>query len=174
MVCEKCGTEIGKGLKFCTKCGSKGTKCGSKVIDIAPGKKLLIVTGILFIIIYSVIGVSFLLLISFSLGTSKLNFTLSLGTVVFIIVIIGGILPVIAGIFGIKYSKNIEKAKLLLCFAIMIIIFQIILLIISLIYDYSMNKPFNEGRIIVCFIGFILPICFLIGAYMNLKSEGGK
>jgi peptidoglycan/LPS O-acetylase OafA/YrhL len=154
MVCSKCGTETSKGLKFCTK-------CGSKIIDVAPGKILLKVTGVLFII-FAVIGIiSFISSIISEIGftQSGLIFSIIIGVIVFIFYMI-------IGVFGLKYSKNIEKAKLLLCFAGIIILIQII----SIIIESSISKQFSW----ISIVGFILPILFIIGAYMNLKSKGGK
>ena len=140
MVCEKCGEKINIGLKFCTKCGEK--------IIYMSGKGFLVVmiTGILFIInaVFSVI---------YSIFSQRFYFDTSL-----IILLINFIFSISIGFLGIKYCKSIEKAKLLMCFALIGIAFYMIYFIIFL--ELS--------------LGFILSICFLIGTIMNLKTKGGK
>ena len=162
MICSNCGQEVNKGLRFCTK-------CGSKIVNITIGKNLLQVTGILFII-FGVIGVissiSFILINS-NMANDKLDFDVKSDIIMPILRgIILSILNIIIGIFGFKYSKNIKKAKFLLCFAIILIVIQII----SLIIGYLILSEFSLFQLIV----FIIPICFMIGAYINLKNNGGK
>jgi hypothetical protein len=156
MVCSKCGTEINTGLKFCTKCGSK--------INI-PGKLFLMVTGIIFIVfaLYGIYSERGLFGDIRYMRNMDVNIFQYPGFIRFIILFfIGIILSIIIGVFGIKYCKNIEKAKLLMCCAIIVLVFNIASFIII------------RGLLWTSIIGFILPICFLIGAIMNLKIKGGK
>ena len=75
------------------------------------------------------------------------------------------------GILGIKYSQNIEKAKLLILFTVIIIAFSIG----SIIFIHSaLGEVFFFLSYFIWFIGFIPTILFLIGAYMNLKAKGGN
>ncbi|MCL2808597.1 MAG: zinc ribbon domain-containing protein [Treponema sp.] len=162
MICEKCNAELNEGLKFCSK-------CGNKIKNTAPGKIILKVTGIIFLIfsVFGIIGVistAFLIPLLINLSDfpgGKIGIIWS-----FIFGIINCILMIIIGIFGIKYSKYIYKAKLLLLLAIIYIAFSIV----SLIINYSITKSFSW----ISFINFILPIVFIIGAYMNFKNTGGK
>jgi uncharacterized membrane protein HdeD (DUF308 family) len=163
MVCDKCG-EVNTGTKVCTK-------CGAKLSDDAPGTTLLKVTGILFIV-FAVIALISLVVTSVLLptlsevmdvaeieGMDSLQSSIILG-------IIGGILNLLAGIFGIKYSKDLEKAILLMCFASVIIAYVIVQLIIT----YSTYNQLSWTS----FIGFVLPGLFLVGAYMNYKAKEGN
>ena len=47
MVCEKCGTEIKQGIKFCTKCGSKIGSQKEKLNMLSIPSIILIVIGII-------------------------------------------------------------------------------------------------------------------------------
>jgi RNA polymerase subunit RPABC4/transcription elongation factor Spt4 len=154
MVCEKCGEIINKGIKFCIKCGAK--------IQDAPGKWFLKVTGILFII-FAVMGIYVEVSLLIMAHSPILDTILDT---------IGYIFYIIIGISGIKYSKNIDRAKLLIFFVIILIAFKIV----SLIIIYSISKFFPAPLYIIVFILpiLILTILFLIGAYMNLKTKGGK
>ena len=140
MICEKC-LEKDKGTNICTICGSK--------INISPGKTLIKVTGILFIIVGGL-----------GLITSIPIVTTTIG----ILNVINCFLYIVVGISGIKYCKYLEKAKLLVFLVISLIIFGVALLIIS-----SKNYILLSWTIP---IGFILHICFLLGACKNLIAKG--
>ena len=164
MICERCGETINEGIKFCTK-------CGAKISDISPGKNILMITGILFIIfaVFGILGaVSSAVLLSdissLNLGTGIPGGTFGI-ILLFIINIINSILNTVIGISGFKYNKDNDKAKLLIFFAVIFIAFQIV----SLVITYSITRIFSLW---VSFLGFILPIMFLIGAFMNLKAKG--
>lgn len=169
MVCEKCGATLNEGTKFCTKCGSK--------IIYTPGKWFLKVTGVLSIIfgiIFGIIKITYYYKVECFVIGAEVAYLIELFTPGFF-----SILSILIGILGVKYSQNIEKAKLLRNFAIIIIVFYIAFPFIPLIQSRPYVMPFyfyfaDYLRDLLFIGGFILPICFLIGTHMNLKAKGGK
>lgn len=164
MVCKKCNAEIGEGLKFCVK-------CGTKIDDTAPGKKILKISGIIFIG-FAVLGIisifSSIVLIPYLQNSGVSNFGGTTGMVFMIISgVIGVILNTVIGLAGIKYSNIVEKAKLLILMVVIFCIFQIVSIIISSSITKNAFSP-------ISLINFILPSIFFIGAYMNYKAQEGK
>jgi hypothetical protein len=161
MVCKKCGEKIEPKLNFCTKCGTKIS---------GPGRMFLRGTGIFFIISASLGIISLFSLpktveLSASLGV-KVNVPLALITGG-----IGAILYLVIGISGIKFSQNIQKAKLLKHFALILIVFQLVSSIISFIVN---KPPLTISFILGLALGLICPILYWIGANKNLQSKEGE
>jgi lysylphosphatidylglycerol synthetase-like protein (DUF2156 family) len=106
-----------------------------------------------------VTGIIFIVLALYNIFSSGISLRYNM------LFFIDPILSIIIGILGIKYCNNIEKAKLLMCFAIIVLVFRMLLFIIR-----------NGGYRIywITLIQFIPSICFLIGAKMNLKIKEGK
>jgi len=180
MVCEKCNTEISTGLKFCTK-------CGSKLLEGAPGKGLVKVTGILFIV-FGVFGLSSSIsnaisnvfvfgdLPEFSLSRSLMIIFMGLR-------IAGSILYIIVGVLGIKYCKYTEKGKLFKCFAIIVIIHIIVSSIVSILFSQALSTDLGHdtnllttiiGVIAWSLFGSILPVLYLIGAQKKINTLRGN
>lgn len=172
MVCVKCG-QVNEGTKFCTKCGANFVEQRiAKSKDMIPGRLLLKVTGILIIVfaVFGIIGVisTIALLPTYAdLGVDILDIHGGTGIILSIIFgTINAILFVVLGIFDIKYSKNLDRAKQLMIFVIVVIAW----IIVSHIVTYSITKVYSWASL----IGFIIPVLSLIGAYKNFKAKGDK
>ena len=171
MVCGNCG-QVNEETKFCTKCGAKlGEEGNVKSKKTAPGRILLKVTGILFVV-FAVIGViGGISTIALLPNMEKMGIEMPGGKegmlFSFILNIVSSILYIIIGILGIRNAGIVEKAKLLLQLIIGFIVFTIIITIINSIIMKTAISP-------IALIGFILPILFLIGAYKNHKAKGEK
>ena len=158
MVCEKCGETMAKGIKFCTKCGAnmKGAA--------PPGKGILKVTGIL-IIVFGVLGLISELVLLFV--ENPVVAALEIPIIITILGFAGTIFSLAIGVLGVKYCKNIEKAKLLLQLAI---IFIICIPAISIYTAILLQTGFQWMAI----FSFIFPVIYLIGAYKNYKAKRGE
>lgn len=124
----------------------------------APGKGLLKVVGILFIIFGAIAAVVSLLGL---LGGGVLaSISAEAGSVVIVAAVIGLIgaaLEIVVGILGVKNCDKPEKATMLMVFAIILIVIQAVGLILG-------------GDLVMTIIGLVLPILFLIGAIKNKKA----
>jgi len=178
MTCSKCGQELTEGAKFCTKCGSSVNGTTLSVSGTASGKKLLKITGILFIIFGTFNIIS--LITNIVTGFSELasGFTIFLG-------ILNVLLNLFLGITGVMYCNDIKKAKLLKYFAICYIGFCVIFYISTIIITVAkvdidildiLNLPSELLAITILstMTGFVVPILYLIGAQKNLKVQEGQ
>ena len=124
----------------------------------APGKGLLKVVGILFIIFGAISIIVALLGIAGGLALSAisgiLGATLIVGT---IIACLGGIMEFIAGIYGVRNCDKPEKATTCVVLGIIILVLSVISLIVS---SFSWTSLFSIA----------LPILYLIGAFQNKKA----
>lgn len=77
----------------------------------------------------------------------------------------GGIIQMIAGIKGIKYSKNSEKSKKLIGWGVVVALFSLA--------GVAMNMV-NGGEFSVTSIltGVAVPVLYIYGAVLNSKSNG--
>jgi len=122
------------------------------------GKNYLKVTGIL-LIIFSGIG-----LISI-ISLSKLIENV-MGSTVFILSIIASVVELVTGIIGVAWCKKPEKAKLCLAFGIIILVLNLAN------YILQINTYGASNIIFSMIVGSILPVLYIIGAVLNLKSKG--
>jgi len=161
--CSNCGKELSSNEVVCSSCGNN-LNLNRRIINTnAPGKKLLKVTGILFII-FGVIGIILgLITLVFSDLLSDMGREQSLEratatAMLFFGVLLGiasSILQLYAGWFGYKNCNKPDKAQKCLIFAIVLIIIRFA----SLFFD--------DVIVVAAIIGFILPVLYLIGAWQN-------
>lgn len=159
MVCEKCNERMNKGIRFCTNCGynMKGA---------VPGKTLLRITGIIFLV-FAVLGIANFLFF-FRIQTMNIVGIFIQATSI--------ILNTIIGILGIRYCKNNEKAKILRILGFVRITLSVVLFVRVLIiiggfsqgYDFLLNDLFWRLPVIA------LSIFFVFGAQKNIMANGGK
>jgi len=160
------------------------TKCGFGSDDTAPGKKMLKVTGILFIV-FSAFGIiSLISSIIASRMANELGVPPVSGFTAFLSVL-SVLLGLLLGITGVMYCNNIKKAKLLRYFAFGYIGFYFVSAINGIVnLAATMNNmtaeyggDFSMIGIASCIgmiIGFAIPVIYLIGAQKNLKADEGK
>jgi len=163
--CANCGKEIKLNEAFCFSCGNNLNPSRAVLTRTrnAPGKKLLKITGILFII-FGILGIILgLSTLIFSDLLSDMNRQQSLERATATAMLFFGVLLSIAssglqlyaGWFAYKNCNKPEKAQNCLIFAIILIIIRFA----SLFFDDVMIVP--------AIIGFILPVLYLIGAWQN-------
>ena len=135
------------------------------------GKGLLKVVGILMIIggalsiimsIIAIAGVGALTYLADGLSSAQLNPTIIYTSCV--VMILGSVAELIAGIIGVKNCAKPEKATSCLVFGIIVAIFNLLGIIIGAVG----GSGFNFVSLI---IGLVLPVLFIVGAVMNKKSN---
>ena len=130
----------------------------------APGKGLLKVTGILFVIgaaiglIVGIIGVVGVCALGAAMGGAEGAAVAGVGAVAIVIALIGAILQLIAGIFGIKNCDKPEKSTVCIVFGAIILALTIINII-------------SGGFQWTALFGIVLPILYFIGAIQNKNAQ---
>ena len=81
-----------------------------------------------------------------------------------VVMILGSVAELIAGIIGVKNCAKPEKATSCLVFGIIVAIFNLLGIIIGAVG----GSGFNFVSLI---IGLVLPVLFIVGAVMNKKSN---
>ncbi len=131
------------------------------------GKNFLKVTGILMIIggaiaiITSVL--SLITIITMMAVIVYVGFSPLLAWITVILAFGGSILELIAGIMGVKYCDDPQKAKMLLGYGVIIVAICILNNIIGLIIG-------TEFSVVSLLVGLVIPILYIIGASKNMKS----
>ncbi len=128
----------------------------------APGKGLLKVVSILFIIFGAIATiVSFLALIGSAAITAYLG---DLGIVLILataIMLIASVLELVLGIVGLKKCSDPEKAGLFIVTGIILCV----LTLVSMIMNIA-----SAGFSAISLIGFVLPVLYIVGGAMNKKT----
>jgi len=141
-------------------------KCGFNMEGAAPGRKLIKIIGILYIV-FAVIGISSLIFIFTDVDLDMVEIT---GLTIALSIVIM-IVEIVVGIFGIKYCGSPEKAKFLKTLAIIVIANTIA----SIIYNSTISiSSFSWFPFFESLFGLVLPILFLIGVLKNLNVKGGE
>ena len=131
------------------------------------GKNFLKVTGILMIIggaiaiitsVLSLITIITMIAVIVYAGFSPL-----LAWITVILAFGGSILELIAGIMGVKYCDDPQKAKMLLGYGVIIVAICILNNIIGLIIGAGFS-------VVSLLVGLVIPILYIIGASKNMKS----
>ncbi|MCL2573935.1 MAG: hypothetical protein FWE34_05205 [Defluviitaleaceae bacterium] len=139
----------------------------------APGKNLLLVTGILFIIFnaFGVLTTPFTLMTMDSwlwlFGGQAMRAT---WTMLYTFNIMLSAFAVIVGILGIMYCNKTDKASLLLVLAVVTIVSSVIFNIAYTVAILAHSTALGVTNIIGIPIGLVLPILFIIGALKNKNA----
>jgi hypothetical protein len=137
----------------------------------APGKGILKVTSILFIIfgaldiVLSLIGLAgsaLLTSVAASYGSTVVTAVAGILLVLLIVALALSALYLVVGILGVKKSDDPSKASFFITWGIVLCVLQLISLIITTI---SSSFPF------LGFIGFVLPILYIVGGYQNKNAK---
>lgn len=131
------------------------------------GHKFLKVTGILMIIaavFYLIVGV----LIG-SLGALAAGFGAADGLtgsyyVALLVMLVGGICQLIAGIKGVKHSQSRENSKICMTWGIVVVAFSILASILNMVND-------SEFDVTSFVTGLIVPGLYIYGAVLNSRAE---
>ena len=119
-----------------------------------PGSSILKVVGIIYLIFGIIAAISLFGLLALSGGYRFDGIAI---LALFLSILIVG-LDILAGIFGIMYNNNSEKANSLFSYGIVLMIVVIINAIVGAV---------TGGLNILGIIGLILPVLFLVGSYKN-------
>lgn len=134
------------------------------------GQKFLKVTGILMIIggaiaivggIIAILGVSALAYLAGDAGGTGLLYTAA------ILCTVSGAAELIAGIMGVKHSKNPAAAK-------KCIVWGVIVAVLSIAGNILTVVGGGGFQITSLILGLALPILYIIGAYMNSKENAAQ
>ena len=127
------------------------------------GKGLLKVVGILMIIGGAI---SIIMSIVAILGVGALTYLADgdLSSAQLVIMILGSVAELIAGIIGVKNCTKPEKATSCLVFGIIVAIFNLLGIIIGAVG----GSGFNFMSLVT---GLVLPVLFIVGAVMNKQSN---
>jgi hypothetical protein len=132
----------------------------------APGKTLLKVVSILFIVFGAIATVVSLLAM---IGTAALSALDSAGAarvvgilvVAILIALVGGVLDLVLGIIGLKKCGDPSKAGYFITVGIILCVLSLISMIVS-----AASGNFQ----ITSLIGFVLPILYIVGGTQNKKA----
>lgn len=127
----------------------------------APGKTLLKVVSILFIIFGAIaLIVSIIALIGASVVAALVPLAgiLIVGTIIMIIV---SVLELVLGIIGLKKCGDPSQANFFIVSGIILCV----LALVSLIFSIA-----GGGFNVTSLIGFVLPILYIVGGFMNKKA----
>lgn len=133
-----------------------------------PGKGLLKVTGILFVIfagitlLFGLIGLIGSVALGAALGGASGAVLAGALILALVIALVVAVLELIAGIFGIKNCDKPEKSTTCIVFGTIILVLSVISMISSIT-----SGQFQWTSI----FGIALPILYFIGAVMNKKAQ---
>ncbi len=132
----------------------------------APGKGLLKVVSILFIIFGAIATIVSLFatigLAAITAYVGDLGIILSISTIV---MLIASVLELVLGIAGLKKCNDPAKASFFVTSGIALCVLTLAGLILSIA-----SSAFSVTGV----IGFILPVLFIVGGIMNKKAAGVK
>lgn len=132
----------------------------------APGKGILKVVSILFIIFGAIATVISLLAVLGSAALTSMggDVGLALGGILMIatiIALLSSVLDLVLGIVGLKKCGDPSKAGYFIVVGIILCILSLISLVIGIT---------NDGFSVVSLIGFVLPVLYIVGGSMNKKA----
>lgn len=127
----------------------------------APGKVLLQVVSIIFIVFGAIaIIVSIIAIAGSALLTAYTGGMAAMLIVVSVIALASGVLELIIGIMGLKKCKDPAKANFFIIWGIILCAISLISLIMSFFVAFSWTS----------LVGFILPVLYIVGGVMNKKA----
>lgn len=125
----------------------------------APGKGLLKVVSILFIVFGAIAVVVSLIALLGSAALAAYDVTGALGGILIvgtIIALIASALELVIGIMGVKKSGEPSQANFFIVTGIILCVLQLV----SMILNFQVTS----------LIGFVLPVLFIVGGAMNKKA----
>ena len=128
------------------------------------GSKFLKVTGIL-MIIFSALALILSIVAAIGLATlAALDLNTWQYTAAVILMLVGSIFELIAGIVGVKNCNKPEKAGTCMVWGIIVIALSVLSNVLTLV-----GNPDNFS-IVNLLTGLVIPVLYLIGAVMNKKA----
>jgi len=142
----------------------------------APGRKFLLVTGILFIV-FNAIGALLtpmtLMTIDFWLPMFGGEAMRGTWTLIYVGSIILSLFAVLVGILGVAFSNKVEKGGLLVVLAVVTVVSSVVYNIVYTVNIMNYSGEMGIGTIVGIPISLVLPILFIIGAMKNKKVADG-
>jgi len=167
---------------FCTNCGVRvvGSDDGVSLRAAAPGRIFLFVVGILYVVFsgFGILGAINGFALSEFWDDTFVMGTMSWGVYYFIVLVIAGY-ELFMGIMGILNRNKSQNAGILMAFAIVAIFVTVIWGVIStnavggIFAGTELEFLFNGFGVLAfmaIIIGLVLPVLYLIGAYLNAKA----
>ena len=131
----------------------------------APGRILLLVTGIILIIggVFAVISGVFLDMVGQALDglggvVGVQDAGAGFGNLAFIAVILG-VIDFVIGVIGITYRNNLDKSTLLMSLGFVALILYVVGGVITGAFTFT------------TIVFLAIPICYIVGAYKNKKAS---
>lgn len=133
----------------------------------APGKTLLKVVSILFIVfgaiatIFSIIaiaGAAMLASVAEELGGAAVGGLLIVAAIYALVL---SVLDIVIGILGVSRSGKVEKAKFFINMGVLLCALAAVSMVLGIV---------NGGFQVISLIGFVLPVLFIIGGLQNKKA----
>ena len=139
----------------------------------APGKNMLLVTGILFII-FNAIGFFATAIVILTTDYWLWEFggqaMRDAWMIIYTVDILLSLSAIAIGIMGVALCNKIEKGGMLLICAIILMVFSIIYNVIYIAVIINFDAAMGFGGVIGIPIGLIVPIIFIVGASRNKKA----
>lgn len=79
--------------------------------------------------------------------------------------LVGGICQLAAGIMGVKHCKNPQKAKLLIIWGVLVVLFGIQIIVMNLYIGGFDSKALMSGL-----AGLVIPGLYIYGAVLNFRE----
>ena len=136
----------------------------------AKGAGFLKVTGIL-MIIGGAIDIIFSIIALFSVPIVVLFNTLIEPGMLYAadaLALVGSIAQLVAGIIGVANCKKPEKAMICIVFGVIVAVLNVAGVILNVV---SGNSSDFVSLIIGLVLGLVLPVLYIVGAYMNKKAQ---
>ena len=128
------------------------------------GSKFLKVTGIL-MIIFGAIALILSIIAFAGIGLLAMGASSSLLTVSCILMLVGAIAELVAGIIGVKNWNKLEKAGTCIVWGVIVIALCVVSNILTVVGG-------GEFSVVNLLTGLVIPVLYLIGGIQNKKAIG--
>ena len=139
----------------------------------APGKTMLLVTGILFII-FNAIGFFLTAIVILTTDYWLWEFggqaMRDAWMIIYTVDMLLSLSAIAIGIMGVALCNKIERGGMLIVFAIILMVFSVIFNIVYIAVIINFDAAMGFGAIIGIPISLIVPIIFIVGASRNKKA----
>ena len=127
---------------------------------------LMIIFAAILIVIYIIglLGAGFLASVAAEIGDAGAIMYTGVAMIAIIVLLIGAVIQLIAGILGVKNHNKPEKATVCIVFGVIIVVAALA----GLIMDIS-GGPFGVTQVLMIIGQLVLPVLYLLGAFQLKK-----